>query len=78
MAMRANVSSVGAIIEENIELLRAAKKLRKIDIAKIAGISGGSMQNRKDKPGDWTLGQLVHIAAYFGKPIEWLVVRHEL
>ena len=47
------------------------------DVARIAGIKSlNTLNSRKDKPGNWTLGQLVHIAAYFNRPVEWLLADH--
>ena len=61
----------------NIRILCEANKMTIAEIAKIAGIkSTTTMLNRNDKPGNWTLGQLTHIAAYFGKPLEWLFEDH--
>lgn len=75
--MRADVSKLGASISTNIMILCAMHGRTKGDVAKIAGIkSHNTINSRRDKPGNWTLGQLVHIAAYFNKPIEWLLADH--
>lgn len=75
--MRANVSKIGTTIIVNISVLCAMHGKTSADIARIAGIkSHNTMNARKDKPGNWTLGQLVHIAAYFNVPVEWLVTDH--
>lgn len=76
--MRVDVSKIGVTISTNIAILCAAHGKSAADIAKVAGIrSHNTLNARKSKPGNWTLGQLVHIAAYFGKPVEWLLVAHE-
>lgn len=77
--MRANVNKIGAVIIANISVLCAMYGKTSADIARIAGIrSHNTMNARKDKPGNWTLGQLVHIAAYFNVSVEWLLTEHEV
>lgn len=76
--MRADVNKIGANISTNIAVLCAMHNKKKNEIAKIAGINSHStIDSRTDKPGNWTLGQLVHIAAYFNKPVEWLLTDHK-
>ena len=76
--MRADVNKLGAIISTNISVLCALHGKTMGDIARIAGIKSHNTldSRRKDKPGNWTLGQLVHIAAYFNRPVEWLLADH--
>ena len=75
--MRADVNKVGANITVNIAVLCAMHGKTAREVANIAGIkSHSTMDARKTKPGDWTLGQLVHIAAFFNKPVEWLLTDH--
>ena len=75
--MRADVNKLGATISTNISVLCALQGKTMGDIARIAGIkSQNTLSSRKDKPGRWTLGQLAHIAAYFNRPVEWLLTDH--
>lgn len=75
--MRANVDKIGKNITTNISLLCAARGKTRDDIMRIAGInSRNTFSSRHDKPGNWTLGQLVHIAAYFDITLEWLFSDH--
>nr|DAL94519.1 MAG TPA: LAMBDA REPRESSOR (TRIPLE MUTANT)/DNA COMPLEX-DNA COMPLEX, DOUBLE HELIX, TRANSCRIPTION-DNA.1A [Caudoviricetes sp.] len=75
--MRADVNKLGVIIHINLSVLCALHGKTMGDIARIAGIkSHNTLSSRKDKPGNWTLGQLVHIAAYFNRPVEWLLADH--
>lgn len=75
--MRVDLNRLGAIIATNISVLCALHGKTMGDIARIAGIkSHNTLSSRKDKPGNWTLGQLVHIAAYFNRPVEWLLADH--
>jgi hypothetical protein len=75
--MRADVNKLGAIISTNISVLCALHGKTMGDIARIAGIkSHNTLSSRKDKPGNWTLGQLAHIAAYFNRSVEWLLADH--
>lgn len=77
--MRADVNKLGAIISTNISVLCALHGKTMGDIARIAGIkSHNTLSYRKDKPGNWTLGQLVHIAAYFNVTLEWLLSEHSV
>ena len=77
--MRADVNKIGSIIIVNISFLCAMYGKTSADIARIAGIrSHNTMNARKDKPGNWTLGQLVHIATFFNVPVEWLLTEHEV
>ena len=75
--MRVDLNKLGAIISTNISVLCALHGKTMGDIARIAGIkSHNTLSSRKDKPGNWTLGQLVHIASYFNRPVEWLLADH--
>ena len=76
--MRANVAETGDAIWYNIELLRASRQLTREKIAEIAGVSLNTLKSRRDIPGNWTLGQLAHIAAYFGKTLDWLLAKQEI
>lgn len=75
--MKADVKKLGALISTNICVLCAVHGKTMKDVARIAGIkSHNTLNSRRDKPGNWTLGQLVHVAAYFNRPIEWLLTDH--
>lgn len=75
--MKADVKKLGALISTNICVLCATHGKTMKDVARIAGIkSPNTLNSRRDKPGNWTLGQLVHIAAYFNRPVEWLLADH--
>lgn len=75
--MKADVKKLGALISTNICVLCAMHGKTMKDVARIAGIkSHNTLNSRRDKPGNWTLGQLVHVAAYFNRPIEWLLTDH--
>lgn len=77
--MRANVERTGKNIMTNISLLCAARGKTRDDIMRIAGInSRNTFSSRHDKPGNWTLGQLVHIASYFDVTLEWLFSEHSV
>ena len=73
--MRANVDKTGKNIMTNI----SARGKTRDDIMRIAGInSRNTFSSRHDKPGNWTLGQLVHIASYFNVTLEWLFSEHSV
>lgn len=75
--MKADVKKLGALISTNICVLCAMHGKAMKDVARIAGIkSHNTLNSRRDKPGNWTLGQLVHVAAYFNRPLEWLLTDH--
>lgn len=75
--MKADVKKLGALISTNICVLCTMHGKTMKDVARIAGIkSHNTLNSRRDKPGNWTLGQLVHVAAYFNRPIEWLFTDH--
>ncbi len=75
--MRANVNDTGKNIMTNISLLCAARGKTRSDIMRIAGINScNTFKSRGEKPGNWTLGQLVHIASYFDVTLEWLFSDH--
>ena len=75
--MKADVKKIGALISTNICVLCAMHGKTMKDVARIAGIKSPNTRNsRRDKPGNWTLGQLVHIAAYFNRSVEWLLADH--
>lgn len=75
--MKADVKKLGALISTNICILCAVHGKTMKDVARITGIkSHNTLNSRRDKPGNWTLGQLVHIAVYFNKPLEWLLTDH--
>ena len=75
--MKADVKKLGALISTNICVLCAMHGKTMKDVARIAGIkSHNTLNSRRDKPGNWTLGQLVHIAAYFNVTLGWIVSEH--
>ena len=75
--MRANVDRAGKNITANIAFLCAMHGKTAGDVMRISGINSyTTFRSRKDKPGNWTLGQLVHIAAYFDVTLEWLFSDH--
>lgn len=77
--MRANVDRTGKNITANIAFLCAMRGKTAGDVMRIAGINSyATFRSRKDKPGNWTLGQLVHIAAYFNVTMEWLLSEHSV
>lgn len=77
--MRANVERIGKNITANIAFLCAMHGKTAGDVMRIAGINSyTTFRSRKDEPGNWTLGQLVHIAAYFNVTPEWLLSEHSV
>lgn len=76
--MKVNLTAIGKTIEGNIALLCAKNNTPLEKVWRIACVSRSTRYARKTKPGDWTLGQLAYIAGYFGKPVEWLLVEHEI
>lgn len=77
--MRVNVDRAGKNIMANIAFLCAMHGKTAGDVMRISGINSyTTFRSRKDKPGNWTLGQLVHIATYFDVTLEWLFSEHSV